>query len=126
MRVLRKCSSNKNIHNNAGSTMTEVLVGFVLLMILVATLINIVKVSQNMIMNSVDYISRRESFAQERYRKDAVYEEVSGLTFTLQIDSANTSPLNQASPLDMPVSISVGEYQSTTDMNMSIYRFMNK
>lgn len=55
--------------DNKGSTMIEVVVGFTLLLILLAGLTKIIDVSTEMYYQSVDTIRNKEIFAEELYKK---------------------------------------------------------
>jgi hypothetical protein len=55
---------------NKGSSMVEVLAGFSILMILMAGITGIIKVSSNMIMEAKDMMSEQDQFTAEFYKKD--------------------------------------------------------
>jgi hypothetical protein len=71
---------------NRGSTMVEVLVGFVIFMILVAGMMRIVNLSSNMMMKSKDLLGQQGDFLKEFYQEDCGLlnsEEISSGTFLL-------------------------------------------
>lgn len=55
--------------NNRGTTMVELLVSFVVLMIVLAALFGMVRFSSNLRMRAVDTANVRESFNKEIYKK---------------------------------------------------------
>lgn len=71
--------------NNSGSTMAEVLIGFVLLMVILASLQHIVQVSSNLTFQSVDLRGEQQAFQSEYYQKDygVLYETNTHATFVL-------------------------------------------
>jgi uncharacterized protein involved in tellurium resistance len=60
----------KKIKNNDGSTMVEVLVSFTVLMILMAGLTGIIKVSSDLIMQAKDMQDNQSAFVEEFYKED--------------------------------------------------------
>ena len=58
----------KIIKNNSGTTMMEVLVSFVVLMIVMAALYGMVRISSNLRMRAVDTANIREEFNSEIYK----------------------------------------------------------
>lgn len=56
--------------NNDGSTMTEVLVAFTMLMVLFAALTGIIKLSSNMLFQSRDLLSAQTQLESELYKKN--------------------------------------------------------
>lgn len=62
----------KKRKNNEGSTMVEVLVGFVILVIVIsACLENMIKFSANLVMESQDIQKLSESFKESIYKRDS-------------------------------------------------------
>lgn len=55
--------------NNSGSTMVEVLIGFVLLMILMASIVGIINLSSDLQMEAKDILDVQEQFQKEIYKK---------------------------------------------------------
>lgn len=53
---------------NVGSTMVEVLVGFALLMILMAGLSHLINMSSEMVFNTKDTMNEQKSFLEEFYK----------------------------------------------------------
>lgn len=92
--------------NNSGSTMVEVLVGFTLLSVLLASMNQIIKVSGNMLSNTHDMVVQQREFEYLRYKKDATYYEVKDLDISLKLDSSKTSGLNMA----QDVTLSLDDY----------------
>lgn len=68
-----KCHSIKKLHkDNSGMTIVEVLVGFVVLTVILASLAGIIAVSKNMYFQSVDTIKEEELIQTEIYKTDVL------------------------------------------------------
>lgn len=81
--------------DNKGSTMIEVVVGFTLLLILLAGLTKIIDVSTEMYYQSVDVVRNKERFTEELYKKSGasgstVLERTEYKDDTLQLVLLNT------------------------------------
>jgi hypothetical protein len=77
----------KKHHNNQGSTMVEVLVGFAILMILMAGIARIINVSSNMLYSTRDMLDEQESFVEEFYKNNhgsLNAEEITSFTVSLE------------------------------------------
>lgn len=61
---------------NAGSSMAEVIVGFALFVILMASFYGVFKLSNNMIMYSEDKLIIRQSFEKEFYKTEAINKAI--------------------------------------------------
>lgn len=68
--------------NNAGSTMIEVLVGFVLLMILMASIVGIIDLSSDLRMKAKDILDEQSAFQSELYKKNYGVADETGHTGT--------------------------------------------
>lgn len=120
--------------DNRGSTMVEVLVGFVLLSVLLASLNQIIKVSANMLANTHDMIVAQRDFEHLRYEKNATYYEVNNLDISLKLDTNKTSNLNKAADVTLSLddytlerissnNIDLNNLSGGEDTGYMIYRF---
>lgn len=101
MRILQKI---KNL-GNQGSTMVEVLVGFTILVIIIAEcMVHITGVSSEMIMKSQDLEKARLTMLSDMYKADAEFETLghldldgkSDITFTISVNMEKTDTKNRA------------------------------
>lgn len=98
--------------NNAGSTMVEVLVGFtILVIIIVECMVHLVGVSSNMIEKSKDMDHDIRTLNARMYEKDADYQKLENVSFTLTVDRDKTNASNKA--LDVSINLD----------HANIYRF---
>lgn len=99
--------------------MVEVLVGFVLLSVLLASLNQIIKVSANMLANTHDMIVAQRDFEHLRYEKSATYYEVNNLDISLKLDTSKTSNLNKAADVTLSLDSYSLERISSNDLDLN-------
>jgi Tfp pilus assembly protein PilE len=80
---------------NKGSTMVEVLVGFTILMILMAGLTRIIEVSSNMVFSTQDILKEQDAFLEQFYQTGHGSLNKSGIAFDItmvETDSTGENP----------------------------------
>ncbi|MCH1983059.1 hypothetical protein MCG98_10830 [Ruminococcus sp. OA3] len=86
---------------NSGSTMVEVLVAFMVVMLMIVLFTKILVISGNMLKRSHETIEKTETFNARYYQTEKQDErkKIDGLTFELQVDlrKGKTHQNNQAS-----------------------------
>jgi hypothetical protein len=109
--------------NNAGSTMVEVLVGFTILMILMAGITGLINVSSNMLFNTHDMLEAQRNFMQEYYKtnyggltKDTI---ASG---TVELTAADSSGEKKADGVSISLNHAVMQKISDADNGLTIYQ----
>lgn len=74
--------------NNAGSTMVEVIVGFVILvMVLAECMVHLLGVSGELVKKSKDMQEEQRILNEEMYRTDTVFETLADTGITLTVDT---------------------------------------
>ena len=77
--------------NNAGSTMVEVIVGFVILvMVLAECMVHLLGVSGELVKKSKDMQEEQRILNEEMYRTDTVFESLADTGITLTVDTNKT------------------------------------
>ena len=77
--------------NNAGSTMVEVIVGFVILvMVLAECMVHLLGVSGELVKKSKDMQEEQRILNEEMYRTDTVFETLADTGITLTVDTNKT------------------------------------
>ena len=77
--------------NNAGSTMVEVIVGFVILvMVLAECMVHLLGVSGELVKKSKDMQEEQRILNEEMYRTDTVFETLADTGITLTVDTSCT------------------------------------
>lgn len=115
-------NKKSRIKAKAGTTMIEVLVAFVVVMIMTALFAKVVSVSVELLNKSRETIEETEAFNEE-YHKIAARESrttVSG-TIELSVDMAKTDPKNNAKPDSF--SLPKGTLQVYTDDETGLKRY---
>ena len=83
--------------NNAGSTMVEVIVGFVILvMVLAECMVHLLGVSGELVKKSKDMQEEQRILNEEMYRTDTVFETLADTGITLTVDTNKTDSQNMA------------------------------
>ena len=81
--------------NNAGSTMVEVIVGFVILvMVLAECMVHLLGVSGELVKKSKDMQEEQRILNEEMYRTDTVFETLADTGITLTVDTNKTDSQN--------------------------------
>ena len=82
--------------NNAGSTMVEVIVGFVILvMVLAECMVHLLGVSGELVKKSKDMQEEQRILNEEMYRTDTVFETLADTGITLTVDTNKTDSQNE-------------------------------
>lgn len=92
--------------NNSGSTMVEVLMGFVLLSLMIGMLTGIISVANNMYTSSVDKRHVQDRLEEELYKKDF---------------DKNMVPANAADHITMTPASNMPGSKSAIDISADIY-----
>jgi hypothetical protein len=82
----------KGKKKNTGSTMVEVIVGFAILMIIIASLTGVIHLSSEMVFSARDSVREQGQFAEEFYKKEhglLVQEKLSSGQVTLRETNAD-------------------------------------
>jgi len=113
--------------NNSGSTMVEVLVGFtILVIILVECMVHIVGVSSKMIEQSKDVDTDLRTINEQMYRKDADYQELTGVSFGLVLDDEKTAASNTATAVTLLLPHAELYKLESEEADMTVYKMEYK
>lgn len=118
--------------DNRGNTMVEILVGFVLIMILVAAFYGIIKLSSNMTMYSVDKQNDRKAYEENYYQnyednftEDTVTEKGSVRLQACDKDgNVLTGSGEQSFCLNNARLIRIHEKPGKEKLNLNLYRLL--
>jgi hypothetical protein len=80
--------------NNIGSTMVEVLVGFSILMILIAGLTGIINLSSNMIFATKDTLAEQDDFLEQFYQADHGSLSTTGIPDSISLQETDSTGEN--------------------------------
>ena len=119
----------KQLKLNKGTTMAEVLVGFAFLMVMMASLSQIIKVSNEMLMKSTDQIRLNQTFEEKMFMQTpptGVMTKIDAAEFKLKLDETKTDMTkNQASPVTVDLTYAgLKKYElEDVENDISVYRF---
>lgn len=118
---------NQQLHtNNAGSTMVEVIVGFVILvMVLMECMVHLLGVSGNLVAKSKDMQEDQRIMNEEMYQKNTQFDKVDGVNITLSLDSDKTKSENLAASTTLPLSAELKRYYSSR-ADLTVFRLIRK
>jgi Na+-transporting NADH:ubiquinone oxidoreductase subunit NqrF len=109
--------------NNTGSTMVEVLVGFTLLMIMMAGLTRLIKLSSEMVFNTKDMMNDQLSFEEELYKED--YGTLTRSTLSsdgIVLKETDSSGNGKAGGINIALTDAGVEKLSDDESELSLYR----
>lgn len=102
-----------------GTTMVEVLVAFLVVMIMMAMFSKVVTASVDLLKKSRENIERTEAFNEQYYKTGTQEKQNAVGSIALEVDP-KTSGYNRADPISLPLS---GDLQSYTLNNIKRYSF---
>ena len=106
--------------NNAGSTMVEVIVGFVILvMVLAECMVHLLGVSGELVKKSKDILN------EEMYRTDTVFETLADTGITLTVDTNKTDSQNMAQATSFAIEAKLHRYYSDR-ADLTVFRVIHK
>ena len=94
----KKTPHNRIKRNNSGTTMVEILVAFVILVMATGAFYGMIKFSTNMLMRSTENFERISEYKQQFYTKDKsglTKTDITG-TFNLTVNTTRTNAANNA------------------------------
>ena len=118
----------KNVRqmNNAGSTMVEVLVGFVILvMVLVECTVHLLGVSGSLVRKSKDMQEDQRILNEEMYQKNAAFEKLADTEIVLTVDTARTDTANTAYATSFVIESDLYRYYSDR-ADLTVFRVMHR
>lgn len=112
--------------NNAGSTMVEVIVGFVILvMILAECMVHLLGVSGELVKKSKDMQEEQRVLNEEMYQKDAEFETLADTGITLTVDTTKTDTRNTAKETSFLIEAELHRYYSDR-ADLTVFRVIHK
>ncbi len=112
--------------NNAGSTMVEVIVGFVILvMVLAECMVHLLGVSGELVKKSKDMQENQRILNEEMYKKDADFEKLTGTGITLTVDTTKTDTQNTAQTTSFAIEAELDRYYSDR-ADLTVFRVIHK
>lgn len=112
--------------NNAGSTMVEVIVGFVILvMVLAECMVHLLGVSGELVKKSKDMQENQRILNEEMYKKDADFEKLTGTGITLTVDTTKTDTQNTAQATSFAIEAELDRYYSDR-ADLTVFRVIHK
>lgn len=118
----------KNVRkiNNAGSTMVEVIVGFVILvMVLAECMVHLLGVSGELVKKSKDMQEDQRILNEEMYQKDAAFETLTDTGITLTVDTIKTDTQNTAQATSFTIEAELHRYYSNR-ADLTVFRVIHK
>ena len=111
---------------DAGSTMVEVIVGFVILvMVLMECMVHLLGVSGKLVAKSKDMQEDQRILNEEMYQKNAEFKNVDGVTITLTLDRTKTQSENTAYEVTIPLNADLTRYRSES-ADLAVFRLIQK
>lgn len=112
--------------NNAGSTMVEVIVGFVILvMVLAECMVHLLGVSGELVKKSKDMQEEQRILNEEMYQKNAGFEKLADTGITLTVDMSKTDTAN--TPYETGFAMESDLYGYYSDRaDLTVFRVMHK
>ena len=111
---------------DAGSTMVEVIVGFVILvMVLMECMVHLLGVSGKLVAKSKDMQEDQRILNEEMYKKDAAFDKVNDVTITLTLDRIKTQSENTAYEVTIPLNADLTRYRSDR-AELTVFRLIQK
>ena len=111
---------------DAGSTMVEVIVGFVILvMVLMECMVQLLGVSGKLVAKSKDMQEDQRILNEEMYQKNAEFKNVDGVTITLTLDRTKTQSENTAYEVTIPLNADLTRYRSER-ADLAVFRLIQK
>lgn len=112
--------------NNAGSTMVEVIVGFVILvMVLAECMVHLLGVSGELVKKSKDMQEEQRVLNEEMYQKDAGLEKLAETGITLTVDTTKTDTRNTAKDTSFLIEAELHRYYSDR-ADLTVFRVIHK
>ena len=112
--------------NNAGSTMVEVIVGFVILvMVLAECMVHLLGVSGELVKKSKDMQEEQRVLNEEMYQKDAGFEKLAETGITLTVDTTKTDTRNTAKDTSFLIEAELHRYYSDR-VDLTVFRVIHK
>lgn len=111
---------------DAGSTMVEVIVGFVILvMVLMECMVHLLGVSGKLVAKSKDMQEDQRILNEEMYKKTTDFDTVEGVTITLTLDNTKTQSDNTAYEVTIPLNADLTRYRSSR-AELTVFRLIQK
>ena len=112
--------------NNAGSTMVEVIVGFVILvMVLAECMVHLLGVSGELVKKSKDMQEEQRILNEEMYRTDTVFETLADTGITLTVDTNKTDSQNMPQAMSFVLDAKLHRYFSDLAY-LTVFRVIHK
>ena len=112
--------------NNAGSTMVEVIVGFVILvMVLAECMVHLLGVSGELVKKSKDMQEEQRVLNEEMYQKDAGFEKLAETGITLTVDTTKTDTRNTVKDTSFLIEAELHRYYSDR-ADLTVFRVIHK
>lgn len=108
-------------NKKSGTTMVEVLVAFLVVMLMMGMFSKVVSTAVQLFNRSRTNIERTEQFSQEYYRSDSNPDKIQGAELHLQLDVDKTDVRNKASYIQLQ--LKSGYLQVYTSNSLDLKRF---
>lgn len=123
-------NNNRILHgNNKGSTMVEVIVGFVILVMVIAEcMVHLVGVSSELVKKSKDMQEDQRVLNAEMYNKETTFQSLDGVSLTLTLDTEKTKTENLAASsgaVSLPLNAELKRYHSDK-ADLTVFRIIQK
>ncbi|QNM06127.1 type IV pilus modification PilV family protein [Qiania dongpingensis] len=114
--------------DTAGSTMVEVLVAFLIVMIMVVMFSKVIAVSADMLKRSRQMTARYETFNENYYKTENIKRRsaVGGLTLRLSVDTEKTASGNKAKEASLELSKTGLQVYTDTETGLKMYSFRSQ
>ncbi len=114
--------------DTAGSTMVEVLVAFLIVMIMVVMFSKVIAVSADMLKRSQQMTARYETFNENYYKIEnrKRRSEIGGLTLRLSVDTEKTASGNKAKGVSLELPKTGLQVYTDTQTGFKMYSFESR
>ncbi|MCD2492422.1 hypothetical protein LQE92_07215 [Lacrimispora sp. NSJ-141] len=114
--------------DTAGSTMVEVLVAFLIVMIMVVMFSKVIAVSADMLKRSQQMTARYETFNENYYKTEnrKRRSEIGGLTLRLSVDTEKTAAGNKAKGASLELPKTGLQVYTDTETGLKMYSFQSQ
>lgn len=108
-------------HKKSGTTMVEVLVAFIVVMLMMGMFSKVVATAVHLFNQSKANIERTEQFNQEYFSVGAVPVKISGTELTLEVDIDKTHAGNRAEYAKIPLKSGYLQVYTSADLGLARY-----
>lgn len=113
--------------NNSGSTMVEILVAFMVVLLLIVLFTKVITVSGSILMKSRGKIEETQTFNENYYKVSSQNardkDRYQSLEFNLEIDTEKTDDKNKADMVSLPLEFALLQVYEDTETGLKMYSF---